>query len=102
MDYFQPTHIFLVPPLMLFVARCPDITAEDMSNLKLVVSGAAPLSRQVMDEFLQKAPSRMIFKSGKCPLFPIPSCKKKRVIIVRRVVKKICAFYAYYSTYIHV
>jgi 4-coumarate--CoA ligase len=60
----QPTHIFLVPPLMLFVARCPDITAEDMSNLKLVVSGAAPLSRQVMDEFLQKAPSRMIFKSG--------------------------------------
>jgi acyl-CoA synthetase (AMP-forming)/AMP-acid ligase II len=50
---------------MLFVARCPDITAEDMSNLKLVVSGAAPLSRQVMDEFLQKAPSRMIFKSGR-------------------------------------
>jgi acyl-CoA synthetase (AMP-forming)/AMP-acid ligase II len=61
----QPTHMFLVPPLTLFMARTPEITKEDMSNLKHVISGAAPLTKQILNEFMTKASPRMIFKSGK-------------------------------------
>jgi len=56
--------MFLVPPLTLFMARSPAITKEDMANLKLALCGAAPLTKQIMDEFMAKASPRMIFKSG--------------------------------------
>jgi acyl-CoA synthetase (AMP-forming)/AMP-acid ligase II len=44
------THLYLVPPLVLALARHPLVAQYDLSSVKLVNSGAAPL-----DEELQRA-----------------------------------------------
>jgi len=58
--------MFLVPPLVLFMARSPTIKSEDMRHMRFVGNGAAPLSHQVLKEFLQKANNpNIVFKNGK-------------------------------------
>ncbi|XP_065346026.1 uncharacterized protein LOC135943431 isoform X2 [Cloeon dipterum] len=63
-EKYKPTHLFLVPPLVHFMARSPSISREAMQNIKLTVSGAAPLTKQIMDEFVAKLGPTSIFKTG--------------------------------------
>jgi 4-coumarate--CoA ligase len=37
----------MVPPLMVFLAKNPLVNAYDLSSLKYLISGAAPLSKEV-------------------------------------------------------
>lgn len=39
----------LVPPLLVFLAKNPIVSKYDLSSLKLIYSGAAPLSRELED-----------------------------------------------------
>ncbi|XP_059482016.1 probable 4-coumarate--CoA ligase 1 [Neocloeon triangulifer] len=63
-EHYKPSHMFLVPPLVHFMARSPTITKEAMSRLRLTVSGAAPLSKQIMDEYIAKSGPMSTFKTG--------------------------------------
>jgi 4-coumarate--CoA ligase len=39
--------MFLVPPLMVFLAKHPMIDGYDLSSMRIVISGAAPLSKEL-------------------------------------------------------
>lgn len=39
----------MVPPLIIFLAKNPLVDQYDVSSLKEITSGAAPLSREVED-----------------------------------------------------
>lgn len=41
--------MFLVPPLMVFLAKSPTVSEFDLSSVKVIWSGAAPLSKEVED-----------------------------------------------------
>ncbi|XP_059482017.1 uncharacterized protein LOC132200520 [Neocloeon triangulifer] len=51
---YKPTSLFLVPPLMLHLARSPQITSETLKNLKFIGTGAAPITGQTLDEVVLK------------------------------------------------
>jgi len=56
----------LVPPLIQFLTKSPTISPEDLKQLKLVTSGAAPIPKLHIDEFLAKVNSDdIVFKEGK-------------------------------------
>ncbi|GAA2120013.1 long-chain-fatty-acid--CoA ligase [Actinomadura napierensis] len=42
------THIFLVPVLLQFMPLIPEVTACDLSSLKLMLYGASPISEEVL------------------------------------------------------
>lgn len=55
----------LVPPLIQFLTKSPTISPEHLRQLKLVTSGAAPILKLHIDEFVAKVNSEeMIFKEG--------------------------------------
>lgn len=51
---FQPTYLFVVPSLMLFLASHPAVKPEHLSSVKEVTSGAAPASKSLIDKFREK------------------------------------------------
>jgi hypothetical protein len=62
----QPSYLFLVPPLMTFIARSPLVSEEALSNLKFAATGAASVSSQVLKEVIEKTKSvGTIIKNGK-------------------------------------
>ena len=44
----------LVPPLVLLMLRHPAAQKYDLNSLQMILSGAAPLSKEVAEEFLNK------------------------------------------------
>ena len=50
----QVTFGFLVPPLILFLAKNPMVDEYDLSALKDVICGAAPLSGDLAEEFQKR------------------------------------------------
>ncbi len=44
------TVVMLVPPIALILARDPEVSKWDLSSLRLVVSGAAPMGKDLEDE----------------------------------------------------
>lgn len=45
----KPNSAFLVPPLLLFLAKSPLVDKYDVSSLQMIACGAAPLSKEVGD-----------------------------------------------------
>lgn len=46
---YKVNYMFLVPPLMVYLAKSPLVPDYDLSSVKVVWSGAAPLSKEVED-----------------------------------------------------
>ncbi|WP_141579538.1 long-chain-fatty-acid--CoA ligase [Actinomadura sp. WMMA1423] len=51
------THIFLVPVLLQFMPLIPEVTAADMSSLRLMLYGASPISEDVLRTAMQMLPT---------------------------------------------
>lgn len=51
---YKPTILFVVPSLLLFLASHPAVTAETLSSIKEVTSGAAPGPKSLIDKFKYK------------------------------------------------
>lgn len=47
---FKVTVVMLVPPIALILARDPEVSKWDMSSLRLVISGAAPMGSDLEQE----------------------------------------------------
>ncbi|KAH8417674.1 hypothetical protein KR222_004012 [Zaprionus bogoriensis] len=45
---------FMVPPLMVFLAKHPIVDKYDLSSLMILICGAAPLSRETEDQIKQR------------------------------------------------
>lgn len=48
-EKYRCTHLFLVPPLMVFLSKHPNVDNYDLSCVRLIHSGAAPLSKETED-----------------------------------------------------
>ncbi|XP_046625843.1 4-coumarate--CoA ligase 2-like [Neodiprion virginianus] len=51
---YKPDTLFVVPSLLLFLASHPEITADHLSSVKRVLSGAAPATKNLIDKFTEK------------------------------------------------
>lgn len=53
---YKVTILMLVPPIALALARDPTATKDDLSSLRLVISGAAPLGPELEKELANRLP----------------------------------------------
>ncbi|VDM61377.1 unnamed protein product [Angiostrongylus costaricensis] len=51
---YKPKMIMVVPPILLFLTKHPMTAKYDLSSVHFVFSGAAPLGKDLCDEFLRK------------------------------------------------
>lgn len=64
-EKYKPTSSFMVPPLMVFMAKHPLVDKYDMTSLKELYCGAAPLSREVEEAVLKRLPHVSVKLNGK-------------------------------------
>lgn len=55
-DRYRVTHFPLVPPILMVLTRAKHVGSYDFGSLKQVMSGAAPLSKNTIQEFLENFP----------------------------------------------
>ncbi len=64
------THFYAVPPMILALAKHPIIDDYDLSSLRVVVSGAAPLGGELADEASARIDCQVIQAYGMTELSP--------------------------------
>jgi acyl-CoA synthetase (AMP-forming)/AMP-acid ligase II len=57
------TALFLVPPAVLALVNFPRLAEFDLSNVRMVVSGAAPLPAEVGRQAAEKIPGAIVFQA---------------------------------------
>ena len=62
--YFQPTVLFVVPSLLLFLASHPAVTKQHLSSIEKVVCGAAPATKNLIDKFIFKVDKDISVRQG--------------------------------------
>ncbi|KAH7690446.1 4-coumarate--CoA ligase protein [Dioscorea alata] len=59
-ERFKVTHMYVVPPVMIALAKQGKSTKYDLSSLRFLGSGAAPLGKDVMEEVAKAIPKAEI------------------------------------------
>ncbi|CAO2826903.1 unnamed protein product [Amaranthus hypochondriacus] len=59
-EKFRVTRLWVVPPIMLGLAKQSVVKKYDLSSLKLIGSGAAPLGKEMMQECSKNIPQALI------------------------------------------
>ncbi|GAB4842918.1 Probable CoA ligase ccl7 [Ancistrocladus abbreviatus] len=59
-EKYRVTYLWVVPPIMLALAKQSAVKKYDLSSLKQVGSGAAPLGKEIMVEFAKNVPNAMV------------------------------------------
>ncbi|KAI1720169.1 AMP-binding enzyme domain-containing protein [Ditylenchus destructor] len=54
---YKISHVQLVPPVLLFLAKSPVISKYDLSSIKFIMTGAAPAGAELCDEVMKRLPS---------------------------------------------
>lgn len=55
----------MAPPLVAFVSNSPDLTREDLNELRIVINGAAPVSMSYLKQLIEKIGSKdLVYKEG--------------------------------------
>lgn len=66
----QPTDLFVVPSLLLFLASHPAVTKDHLKSIISVISGAAPATEGLLQKFREKVGRRdLLIRQGFFPLF---------------------------------
>ena len=68
----QVSHAALVPSTVLFLAKSPLVEQFDLSCLKDITSGAAPLSVDLSKALKERLPSIEWFRQGECIVCRLP------------------------------
>ncbi|CAG5134861.1 unnamed protein product, partial [Candidula unifasciata] len=58
------TFAHLVPPIIVFLAKHPLVSKYDLTSLRKVICGAAPLGVEISNEFLQRFSNRVKLNQG--------------------------------------
>ncbi|KAL9243920.1 hypothetical protein vseg_017754 [Gypsophila vaccaria] len=61
-EKYRVTHLWVVPPIVLALAKHSSLNKYDLSSLKQIGSGAAPLGKEIMSECSRKLPHVMIMQ----------------------------------------
>ncbi|CAA0832599.1 4-coumarate--CoA ligase-like 7 [Striga hermonthica] len=59
-EKYRVTHMWVVPPIVLGLAKSPVVKKYDLSSLKQIGSGAAPLGRELMQECAKNFPRAVV------------------------------------------
>ncbi|KAG6331002.1 hypothetical protein ID866_8088 [Astraeus odoratus] len=59
-ERFRITHLFLVPPQVVLLCKHPDVQKYNLTSVRLIKTGAAPLSGETMKELVSLFPSAHI------------------------------------------
>jgi 4-coumarate--CoA ligase len=49
-----------VPPIVVEIAKSVRVTAADLASIRLVMSGAAPMGKELQDAFMAKIPNAVL------------------------------------------
>ena len=49
-----------VPPIVVEIAKSPQVTAGDLASIRMVMSGAAPMGKDLQDAFMAKIPNAVL------------------------------------------
>ncbi|AQK68973.1 4-coumarate--CoA ligase 1 [Zea mays] len=49
-----------VPPIVVEIAKSPRVTAGDLASIRMVMSGAAPMGKELQDAFMAKIPNAVL------------------------------------------
>lgn len=61
-DKYRVTHLWVVPPIILALAKQSLVKKYDLSSLRQIGSGAAPLGKELMQECAKNFPNAMILQ----------------------------------------
>uniref|UniRef100_A0AAU8GBB4 4-coumarate--CoA ligase n=1 Tax=Sparganium stoloniferum TaxID=203643 RepID=A0AAU8GBB4_SPAST len=50
----------IVPPIVVEIAKSPVVVDYDLSSIRMVMSGAAPMGKDIQDAFMAKIPNAML------------------------------------------
>ncbi|KAJ1260187.1 hypothetical protein BS78_10G213300 [Paspalum vaginatum] len=50
----------IVPPIVVEIAKSPRVGAEDLASIRMVMSGAAPMGKDLQDAFMAKIPNAVL------------------------------------------
>ncbi len=67
----RPAILFVVPPVAAFLAKHPAVAQADLSSLKLIVCGAAPLDGRVGEALQERLGVRVVQGYGMTELSPV-------------------------------
>ncbi|KAL2912249.1 hypothetical protein HK105_208240 [Polyrhizophydium stewartii] len=59
---YKPAALFLIPPVMIGLAKHPSVASVDMSCIKCIVSGAAPLSADISRSLSERLVNAVIMQ----------------------------------------
>ena len=61
-EKYRVTHMFVVPPVMIALAKQSVAQKYDLSSLRQICSGAAPLGKDVMDDCAKNVPQAAVIQ----------------------------------------
>ncbi|KAK9691171.1 hypothetical protein RND81_09G180900 [Saponaria officinalis] len=61
-EKYRITHLWVVPPIILALVKHSSVNKFDLSSLKQIGSGAAPLGKEIMSECSKKLPHVLIMQ----------------------------------------
>lgn len=85
-EKYKVTILMLVPPIALALARDPIATKHDLSSLRLVISGAAPLGPELEKELANRLPKCEVIQAygkPKSPSLPLTEFRILEFVPVR-------------------
>ncbi|VVA09459.1 PREDICTED: 4-coumarate--CoA ligase [Prunus dulcis] len=59
-EKYRVTHLFVVPPVMIALAKQSVVEKYDLSSLEFIASGAAPLGKDLMEECAKNIPQAVV------------------------------------------
>ncbi|VAI44587.1 unnamed protein product [Triticum turgidum subsp. durum] len=60
-----------VPPIVVEIAKSPQVTAGDLASIRMVMSGAAPMGKDLQDAFMAKIPNAVLGQDGMTEAGPV-------------------------------
>ncbi|KAK4356421.1 hypothetical protein RND71_025392 [Anisodus tanguticus] len=61
-EKYRVTHLWIVPPVILALAKNPVVKKYNLTSLKQIGSGAAPLGKELMEECAKKFPQAVVLQ----------------------------------------
>lgn len=72
---YKVTHALIVPPILIILVNSVNVRRYDLSSLRTVVSGAAPLGAELAEEFAKLIPGVIMMQAyGNTETSPVVSC----------------------------
>ena len=70
-EQYRMTRLFLVPPIVLLLAKSPAVEGRDLSSVRVIMSGAAPLDGEVARACVERVGGKLVQGYGLTETSPV-------------------------------